>query len=185
MGTGASITLVNPTAGGMTELAVAQAGMSSGYVVQAAVIEAAAGTIAADEGSIASRTPAPQDRPSVSGTQLPLPNSQTAITAPNDDLFEDIPGWVKADIALKTVAQVCPASECKVPDSFEVRHFSEEYELAGWSSTFFGKITFSSTGLDFKSYYDSQELLDTAFHETMHIATSVPVRAWDAGFDFF
>ena len=57
------VTLVNPSAGGMAELAVAMAGSSSGYVLQAAQVEAAAGAIAADRASIGSQGQRPQDRP--------------------------------------------------------------------------------------------------------------------------
>ncbi|MBL8299418.1 MAG: VCBS repeat-containing protein [Rhodanobacteraceae bacterium] len=184
-GSSLSVVGVNPTPGGQAELSVALAGSSSGYVVQASVIEKAAGAIAADQGSLPEKTPAVQDRPASNSPELPLPNSQTALEPPDGDLFEDIPGWVKADIALRTVAQVCPASECKVPNTFEIQHFSEGSELAGWSSTFSGSITFASTSLEFKNYYDSQGLLDTAFHETMHVANSFSTRAWDAGLGFF
>lgn len=51
---GGSLTVVgvNPTPGGQAELAVALAGSSSGYVVQAAPIEAAAAVVASDIGSV-------------------------------------------------------------------------------------------------------------------------------------
>jgi len=61
--TGAGIQQVNPTAGGMAELAVAMAGSKSGYVVQASAVLAAAGAVAADKGGVGSKAQTPQDRP--------------------------------------------------------------------------------------------------------------------------
>jgi RHS repeat-associated protein len=54
---------VNPTPGGQAELAVSMAGMSSGYVVQAAAIEVASGKVAADQSGVGFRQLRPQDRP--------------------------------------------------------------------------------------------------------------------------
>jgi RHS repeat-associated protein len=61
---GSSLTVVsvNPTPGGQAEIQVALAGSSSGYVAQAAVIEKAASTIAADKENITNRQPTPLDR---------------------------------------------------------------------------------------------------------------------------
>jgi RHS repeat-associated protein len=65
--TGAGIQLVNPTAGGMAELAVTMAGSSSGYVVQASTIEkSVGGAIAADKGGVSSKGDKSQDRPGTS-----------------------------------------------------------------------------------------------------------------------
>jgi RHS repeat-associated protein len=56
---GSSLTVigVNPTPGGQAELQVALAGSSSGYVVQASVIEGAIGRLASDQGSTCQRQP--------------------------------------------------------------------------------------------------------------------------------
>ncbi|MDC8012568.1 SpvB/TcaC N-terminal domain-containing protein [Tahibacter soli] len=54
---------VNPSEGGQASLAVALAGSSSGYVMQASVIDSAAGAIAADNGKAGDRQAKAQDRP--------------------------------------------------------------------------------------------------------------------------
>ncbi|WP_133822034.1 RHS repeat domain-containing protein [Tahibacter aquaticus] len=81
--TGASVTLVNPTPGGMAELQVAAAGMSSGYVVQADAVSAGSAPIA-DKGSIGTASALPQDRPGKdeSGEQTKVTVGSGGATAP-------------------------------------------------------------------------------------------------------
>ncbi len=62
--TAVTIELVNPSVGGMASLAVALAGMNSGYVVQASVIEGAAAALASEMGKVGSQDAKTQDRPS-------------------------------------------------------------------------------------------------------------------------
>lgn len=107
-------------------------------------------------------------------------DERTASTSnAGEDLFSDVSNKTKATTALNLVRETCPTEyHCDVPNEFEIADIGET--LVAHTNVYTRTLTFNSRLLDFKVHYDIQQLLDAAYHETMHRGDPFRTRWADA-----